>query len=273
MFYISLIVAFMAAYYSANMSNKQGERFLRNRLNKKQITPGSGEFFDGIASRYDFFNQVISLGHDLGWRKKALSKLPAISSILDVSTGTADLAIALAANRSIRVVGIDPSEKMLNAGQKKIDILSEMIGKVELVQGVAEELPFEDASFDAVIVAFGVRNFQDREKGLSEMARVLKPDGRLVVMELSLPKGDAFLDRVTRAFVEKVVPKFAGVISGNGEAYQYLSDSMAGFPDAHVFRNMLSSVGIHLESHEKLSPFGMGPDLYSAKKQVVPKER
>lgn len=231
------------------------------------IVPGSGSFFNTIAARYDILNQVISLGFHGSWRTSAIKKILPAQSVLDISTGTGDLAISVAANRSIRVVGLDPSPEMLKVARDKINRFANSIGDVRLVTGVAEALPFESDSFDAVAVAFGVRNFQDRQKGLSEMSRVLKPNGKWVILELSLTDGDQFLERATRLFVTDLVPRVASIISGNREAYEYLSDSMRTFPNEKEFCNMLEAAGLVVESQERLSPFGMGPFLYSGIKR------
>ncbi|CAN8064176.1 unnamed protein product [Agarophyton chilense] len=234
--------------------------------NDSHVVLGSGQFFDKIAARYDVLNQVISLGLHGCWRRSAIRKILPAKSVLDVSTGTGDLAISVAGNRSIRVVGLDPSTEMLKVAREKANRFAKIIGDLQLVEGVAEKLPFESESFDAVAVAFGVRNFQDIRKGLAEMGRVLRPGGRWVILEVGFTNGDRFLEKVYRIFVTKIMPKVAGFFSGNRGAYQYLSDSMQRFPEVEQFIVMLEEAGLHVETQERLTPLGMGPFLYSGNK-------
>ncbi|KAI0563851.1 ubiE/COQ5 methyltransferase [Gracilaria domingensis] len=221
------------------------------------VVPGSGKFFDKIAARYDFLNQVISLGLHGSWKNSAIKKILPAESVLDISTGTGDLALSLAANRSIRVVGLDPSAEMLKIAQEKLNGVANSIGNVDLVEGVAEELPFESESFDAVTVAFGVRNFQDTRKGLQEMARILKQGGRWAILEAGFSSGDSFLEKFHRVFVTGIMPKVAGIVSGNRGAYEYLSASMQEFPEVEDFVKMVEEAGLKVEAHERLAPFGM----------------
>lgn len=261
----SVILACAIAILAAVFSNKQSQDFIKKPEETSQ--PGSGAFFDGVAHRYDLLNRVISLGMDTQWRNEAIRKALPAKSFLDVSTGTADLAIAVAANRSIEVIGIDPSAEMLARGREKLSRAGNALRNVKLLKGVAEDLPFGDERFDAVVVAFGVRNFQNRKKGLHEMARVLKVGGRLVVLELSMPQGEGFKDVVARVFIKKIMPKVAALVSGNPSAYRYLSDSMRSFPGAEMFKLMLKETGLSVTEHRRLSPFGLGPDLYTAVKR------
>lgn len=264
---VALLVAIIIALSATNISNRKAREYINGGSATSSVTPGSGEFFDSIAQRYDLLNQVISLGYHASWRRAAIQHVLPADSVLDVSTGTADLAINIAADRSVRVVGLDPSQEMLKIGHRKLEQKSAMVGSVELVEGVAEALPFEKDSFDAVIVAFGVRNFQNRSQGLAEMSRVLKPGGKCVILELSLPAGRGLLDRAVRLFVTNIMPKIASFIAGKEEAYQYLSNSMAAFPNTTEFEKMMEAVGLKLASHERLPPFGRGPNLYAALKQ------
>jgi len=152
---------------------------------KQQVT----QMFNTISETYDGLNRVISWGSDVKWRKFVVQKVAEInpSTVLDVATGTGDLAIALTEIKGVKITGLDISEGMLSVGREKV-AKRNLADRITLVQGDSEQLPFADETFDAVTVGFGVRNFEDLEKGLSEILRVLKPKGRLVVLETSVPK-------------------------------------------------------------------------------------
>jgi demethylmenaquinone methyltransferase / 2-methoxy-6-polyprenyl-1,4-benzoquinol methylase len=201
------------------------------------------KMFDNISHRYDFLNHFLSLGIDRLWRKKAISYLedskPAF--ILDVATGTGDFAIQALSLKPSKISGIDISEGMLEVGrrkikEKKIDHL------IELKQGDSENIPFEQNKFDAVTVAFGVRNFENLDKGLQEILRVLKPGGRLVVLEFSRPT--AFPMRQLFSFYFKqILPKIGKIVSSDNAAYTYLPESVQAFPDGEDFLRILNDVG------------------------------
>lgn len=254
---VALLASFIATQKSATVSKVSDE------------TLGSGAFFNSIADRYDVLNRIISLGHDSQWRHSALDAIRGSRSVLDVSTGTADLAIAVAATMDARVVGVDPSDGMLTRGREKVELLG--LGKtVRLVDGVAEQLPFEPEEFEAVVVAFGVRNFQNRKRGIREMIRVLAPGGKLAILELSMPRGDGALPVVARFFVNRVMPSVASLVTGNPSAYRYLSSSMDAFPGSDEFVQILQEAGVEHITHKRLAPFGLGPDLYVATKPELP---
>lgn len=229
---------------------------------------GSGRFFDRVAPRYDFLNRAISLGLDQSWRRaaaaaaKPLTTRPsAATSALDVATGTGDLALCLVDTGAFASVhALDPSHEMLFRLSEKTH------GSVRAVAGVAEDLPFDAAAFDAVTVAFGVRNFADRRAGIAEMARVLKSGGRLVVLEASVPVGRGPVPVAARFFIRAVMPTIGATVSGRFEDYRYLSTSMALFPQPEVFMGMLEEAGLTVESHQRLWPLETGPDLYVARK-------
>lgn len=199
--------------------------------------------FDDIAPKYDFLNRFLSLGIDVQWRKKAIKRLVKWQprQILDVATGTGDVALmAYDMLHPEKITGVDISQGMLQVGREKITKagLSEMI---ELRQADSTALPFEDNSFDAITVAFGVRNFQDLEKGLSEMSRVLKPGGRLIVLEFSRPHNLAFKG-LYNFYMNIVTPAMGNLFSKNKEAYSYLNKSARAFPERNDFVRILNSV-------------------------------
>jgi len=208
---------------------------------KKQQVAG---MFNDIAFRYDFLNRALSAGMDIQWRKKALAYLKPIAPrhILDVATGTADVAIM--ASRLLKptsIVGIDISEGMLEIGRRKV--LKENLGSsIELLRGDSEHIEFADNSFDAVTVSFGVRNFQNLEKGLSEILRVLRPGGRLVVLEFSQPKW-YIAKGFYNVYMKTVAPSMGKLFSKNRTAYEYLDKSIKKFPEGKNFTAILEELG------------------------------
>ena len=210
-------------------------------LSKKEQVAG---MFDSIAYRYDFLNRFLSAGIDITWRKNALKELKKLDpkKILDVATGTADVAI-MATNslQPEKIIGIDISDGMLDFGRKKIEKLN--LGKViELVNGDSETINFADNSFDAVTVAFGVRNFQNLEKGLGEIKRVLRPGGKLVVLEFSKPKSIG-IKQLYNVYMKVVAPGMGKLFSKNRNAYKYLDESIKKFPEGKNFTTILDNLG------------------------------
>lgn len=200
--------------------------------------------FDNIAFRYDFLNRFLSGGLDILWRKKALGYLSKSQPkrILDVATGTADVAIMAAKMlKPDFITGIDISDGMLEIGRVKIDKLA-LNQTIELINGDSEKLPFQSDSFDAVTVAFGVRNFQHLEKGMSEILRVLKPGGKLVVLEFSQPKSP-LVKFVYTIYMKVITPNIGKLFSKNRGAYQYLDESIRKFPEGKQFTDVLQNVG------------------------------
>ena len=220
------------------------------KTKKEQVA----SMFDQIAFRYDFLNRLLSGGIDIYWRKKALKQLTSVqpSLMLDVATGTGDVAIM--ANKYLKpkkIIGIDISEGMLELGKKKVAKLL-LNNEIEFQLGDSEAIKFPDDTFDAVTVAFGVRNFEDLEKGLREMLRVLKPGGKLVVLEFSRPKQAAFKG-LYNFYMKAVAPQAGRWLSKNKEAYQYLHSSVKAFPEGETFLHILQKVGFSETTFKSLS--------------------
>jgi demethylmenaquinone methyltransferase / 2-methoxy-6-polyprenyl-1,4-benzoquinol methylase len=210
------------------------------------MTPGSGAMFDRIARRYDLLNRVLSAGLDRGWRRRAVDALDPRPGerYLDVATGTGDVALAILARQpTAAVVGLDPSTRMLARAAAK----APGDGRLVLVPGDAQALPFAAETFDGVTIAFGIRNVPDRERGLAEMARVLRPGGRLVVLELSEPTHP-----LARFHVHRVVPLVGAALSGAAE-YRYLQRSIAAFPPPEEFAARLEVHGLGAVRRERLT--------------------
>lgn len=206
---------------------------------KEQVT----QMFDNVSSNYDFLNRILTFGIDVSWRKKVVQMVSdqKAEKILDIATGTGDLAILFANTNARKIVGLDLSPGMLNIGKKKISDLG-LNHKIDMVIGDSENLSFPDASFDAVTVAFGVRNFETLEKGLSEIYRVLKPKGTLVVLETSQPT--KFPMKQGFQFYSKyIIPNLGKMFSKDKSAYDYLPQSAAAFPYGDVFNNILLKTG------------------------------
>ena len=198
------------------------------------------EMFDSIAPKYDLLNRVLSMGIDRRWRAKTIRKLLSRqpNRVLDVATGTADLAIAAARGGVPEVVGIDIAERMLAIGREKVNQVG-LNGKVELLEGDAEALPFADGTFDAAMVAFGVRNFENLVVGLSEIARVLAPGGQLLVLEFSRP-GSFPVKQIYDFYSRFVLPRIGRTVSKDAGAYQYLPESIREFPDGDDFLRIMA---------------------------------
>lgn len=217
---------------------------------KKQVA----DMFDNIARRYDFLNRMLSLGIDKIWRKKAIDQLreknPKI--ILDVATGTADVALETARRlQPERIIGVDISNEMLNHGRRKIAKQS-MGHIIELREGDSENLPFQDNTFDAITVAFGVRNFENLEAGLSEMHRVLKENGKLVVLEFSRPTAFPF-KQIFQFYFKNILPLIGKWTSQDPRAYSYLYESVQAFPEGEAFLNILQKTGYKTYQCKKLT--------------------
>ncbi len=230
-------------------------------LNKKKQVE---QMFDTISTNYDGLNRVISFGIDVKWRKKVVKLVGNTNpeSVLDIATGTGDLAISLAGTGASQVIGLDLSEGMLAVGRKKIAEkgLSE---RIEMIQGDSEALPFKDNSFDAITVAFGVRNFEDLEKGLSEIYRILKPGGIFVVLETSVPTKFPFKQGY-HFYTKNLLPVIGKLFSKDKVAYSYLSESAAAFPYGENFNNILRKTGF-INVEDKPQTMGVAT-IYTASK-------
>ena len=201
------------------------------------------EMFNNISKRYDFLNHFLSLGIDKIWRKKAVKMLRELQPkrILDLATGTGDFAIESLSLQPTEIVGMDISEGMLEVGRQKMKARG-YDGIISMRLGDSENLPFEDDYFDALTVGFGVRNYENLEKGLSEMLRVVRPGGKLIILEFSKPK--KFPIKQYYAFHSKyIIPFFGKRISKDEKAYEYLPESVAAFPEGEDFKTILKQVG------------------------------
>lgn len=202
--------------------------------------------FDAIAERYDLLNRLLSLGIDQRWRKRTVAALERAGQghVLDLATGTADLAILIARkSASARVTGVDPSSGMLAIGREKVE-RADLADRITLQEGDAQALPFADDTFDGATIAFGIRNVPDRVAGLRELARVTRPGGRVAILELSEPRG-GLLGPAARFHVHTVVPWLGALLSG-AKQYRYLQSSIAAFPPAEEFAKIMQSAGLRV---------------------------
>lgn len=208
--------------------------------NKKQQVE---QMFDNIAPKYDFLNHFLSLGIDKLWRRKAVRILKGYqpARLLDVATGTGDFAIAASRIQPREIVGFDLSEQMIRVGMEKVKRLG-LDHLISFCKGDSENMPFDSASFDAITVAFGVRNFENLEKGLSEFVRVLKPGGVAIILEFSKPRYFPFR-QLYKFYFFHILPRLGGMISNDASAYSYLPESVMAFPDDRDFLEILRRVG------------------------------
>ena len=223
------------------------------------------QMFDTISGNYDRLNRVISFGIDVKWRKKVLkivaNKNP--ETILDIATGTGDLAILMTKTNAKKIIGLDISAGMLDVGRIKINELK-LNHKIDMVLGDSESMPFEDNAFDAITVAFGVRNFETLEKGLSEILRVLKPNGIFVILETSVPEKTPFKQGYT-FYTKNILPLIGKIFSKDNNAYGYLQESAANFPYGEALNNILRKIGF-IDIAAMPQTFGVAT-IYSASKQ------
>jgi len=233
-----------------------------SNLGKKEQV---AQMFDTISGNYDGLNRVISFGIDVKWRKKVLKMVAAKnpSTILDIATGTGDLAILMSETKATEITGLDISAGMLEVGRKKI-AERKLDNRIKMVLGDSENMPFEDNHFDAITVAFGVRNFETLEKGLAEILRVLKPGGIFIILETSVPT--KFPYKQGYGFYTKyILPLIGRMFSKDKSAYAYLSESASVFPHGEALNNILRKVGF-IEVRNLPQTFGVAT-IYSASKQ------
>jgi demethylmenaquinone methyltransferase/2-methoxy-6-polyprenyl-1,4-benzoquinol methylase len=211
-----------------------------SELGKKEQV---AQMFDTISENYDGLNRIISFGTDAKWKKKILKMVAAKQpkSILDIATGTGDLAILFAETSAIEIIGLDISQGMLDIGKKKIEA-QKLESKIKMILGDGENIPYPDNYFDVITVAYGVRNFENLEKGLAEMLRVVRPGGKLLILEFSKPK--RFPIKQAFGFYSRfIIPFFGKRISKDEKAYAYLPESVAAFPEGKAFTDILSNLG------------------------------
>jgi len=221
--------------------------------------------FDTISGNYDNLNRVISFGIDVKWRKKVLQIVAQSNpkTILDIATGTGDLAILMAQTNADKIIGLDISSGMLEVGKKKI--LEKNLGdRIEMVLGDSETIPYEDNYFDAITVAFGVRNFENLEKGLAEILRVLKPNGVFVILETSVPEKTPYKQGYA-FYSNNILPVIGKLFSKDTVAYGYLSESAAAFPYGEALNNILRKIGF-IDVIALPQTFGVAT-IYSASKK------
>ena len=243
------------------MSSEPVKPYTETGSKKQQVS----KMFDNIAGHYDFLNHFLSLGIDKIWRRRMVEKLQDEQPrrVLDVATGTADSAIAIAKKLpEAKIIGVDISPKMLAVGRVKIETLK-LNERIELFDGDSENLQFADSSFDAVVVAFGVRNYENLQKGLQEMCRVLKPGGKLVVLEFSKPTIFPF-KQLFDIYFKYILPLIGRITSKDGRAYNYLYESVQAFPNGKAFEAELLSAGFKSTQCEPLT-LGIC-SLYSGRK-------
>jgi demethylmenaquinone methyltransferase/2-methoxy-6-polyprenyl-1,4-benzoquinol methylase len=216
-------------------------------LSKKEQV---AQMFDTISGEYDSLNRVISFGTDIAWRKKVIkiiaSKNP--QSVIDIATGTGDLAIMLSKTSAKNIVGLDISAGMLEIGKQKIN-RQHLNQKIEMVLGDSEKIPYDNDSFDAATVAFGIRNFETLEKGLLEILRILKPNGQLVILETSVPEKTPF-KQFYKFYTQNILPLIGKIFSKDKTAYAYLSESASVFPYGEKLKQILQKVGFSKVSFE-----------------------
>ncbi|OUS03456.1 bifunctional demethylmenaquinone methyltransferase/2-methoxy-6-polyprenyl-1,4-benzoquinol methylase [Flavobacteriales bacterium 33_180_T64] len=230
-------------------------------LNKKQQVT---QMFDNISKEYDGLNRVISFGIDIKWRNKVVDIVSETKPerILDIATGTGDLAISLTKTNAKEIIGLDISDGMLEVGRQKVK-QKNLDRLITMVIGDSENLPFEDHSFDAITVAFGVRNFETLEKGLSEIFRVLKPNGIFVILETSIPTKTPYKQGY-KLYSKYILPTIGRLFSNDQSAYAYLSESASVFPYGEVLNNILRKIGF-INVKDNPQTFGVAT-IYSATK-------
>jgi len=227
---------------------------MSNNGNSDGLSSQIQSMFTAIAPRYDFLNRLLSIGQDKFWRKVAIDKLAPQPNdrILDIATGTGDVLLEIASrNKSVRIFGIDFSRGMLELGRIKINKKG-YDQAVSFQIGSGECLPFADGSFDGAVCAFGIRNFSDIKLGLIEFYRILKPGGRAIILEFSMPSNPLF-SHFFSFYFKMILPKLGGLVSRHATAYSYLPKSVANFPDQKQFVGWIEEAGFKNVSFEELS--------------------
>jgi demethylmenaquinone methyltransferase / 2-methoxy-6-polyprenyl-1,4-benzoquinol methylase len=201
------------------------------------------QMFDTISENYDGLNKIISFGTDAKWKQKILKMVAAKNptTILDIATGTGDLAILFAKTSATEIIGLDISQGMLDIGKKKIEA-QKLNTKIQMVLGDGENIPYADNYFDVITVAYGVRNFENLEKGLSEILRTLKPGGQFIILETSVPTKFPFKQGYY-IYTNFIMPTIGNLFSNDKKAYAYLSNSAQNFPFGEVLNNILRKIG------------------------------
>ena len=228
---------------------------------KEQVT----QMFDAISTNYDGLNRIISFGIDVKWRKKVVALVAKKNpdTILDIATGTGDLAIMMTNTTATTIVGLDLSAGMLDVGKKKIEA-KQLSNRIEMVLGDSENIPFAENHFDAITVSFGIRNFENLEKGLSEILRVLKPNGIFVILETSVPEKTPYKQGYS-FYTKYILPLIGKLFSKDNVAYGYLSESASVFPYGEKLNNILRKIGF-IEVEAMPQTFGAAT-IYTASKK------
>lgn len=228
---------------------------------KEQVT----KMFDTISKEYDGLNRVISFGIDIKWRKKVVDivKQQQPKTVLDIATGTGDLAINLAETSAEKIIGLDISPGMLSVGKEKVKA-KQLDNRIDMIIGDSENMPFEDNTFDAITVAFGVRNFETLDNGLKDILRVLKPGGTFVILETSVPTKFPFKQGYN-TYSKYILPTIGKLFSKDKTAYKYLSESASVFPYGETLNNILRNIGF-INVEDKPQTFGVAT-IYTASKQ------
>lgn len=237
------------------LPNKNSEQSKKNQVE---------EMFDSISPRYDLLNHLLSANIDKLWRKNTINKLKLFKPnlILDIATGTADFAVAATKIKGTKLVGVDISEGMLEVGRKKIE-KKKLTESIELIKADSEDLPFANDKFDAAIVGFGVRNFENLKKGLTEIKRVLKPGAVFYILEFSKPAKSPY-KQIYQFYFTRILPLVGRIVSKNSNAYTYLPESVKEFPDGEKFLTILADVGF-VNNKSFLQTFGIAT-IYEAHK-------
>ena len=243
--------------------SKQVTPYKDSDLGKKEQV---AQMFDAISGNYDNLNRVISFGIDVKWRKKVLKMVAAKNpnTILDIATGTGDLAILMTKTKAEKIIGLDISDGMLEVGRQKI-ATQNLSNRIEMVLGDSEKMPYQDNTFDAITVAFGVRNFENLEIGLAEILRVLKPNGIFVILETSVPVKFPFKQGYN-FYSKRILPLIGKMFSKDNAAYGYLSESASIFPFGEALNNILRKVGF-IDVLAMPQTFGVAT-IYSASKKL-----